>query len=149
MADTTQDIATLLAPFPVQVDNTVAWGEMDAFQHVNNIIYFRYFENARIAYFRQLRLMEMMERTGIGPILKATHCNFKLPLTYPDTVTVGARITDMATDQFTMQYRVVSHRHGKVAADGEGLLVTFDYREGRKTAIPDELRQKIVAIEGI
>ena len=146
--DKAHDIARLLESFAVRVENTVAWGEMDAFQHVNNIVYFRYFENARIAYFRELRLMEMMTETGIGPILKSTDCNFKLRLTYPDTVTVGARTTDIGTDQFLMQYRVVSHRHGKVAAEGEGLLVTFDYREGHKAPVPDALRQKIRAIEG-
>ena len=52
----------------------VAWGEMDAMGHVNNIIYFRYFESVRIDYFRKLDLIGYQRETGIGPILASTEC---------------------------------------------------------------------------
>jgi acyl-CoA thioester hydrolase len=42
--------------YPVVIEIPIAWGEMDAFQHVNNIFYFRYFESARIAYFGRLKM---------------------------------------------------------------------------------------------
>ena len=45
---------TLLTGFPVVVAQAVVWGEMDAYRHVNNVVYFRYFENARIEYFRRI-----------------------------------------------------------------------------------------------
>ncbi len=47
----------LLKGFPVVVEITVAWGEMDALKHVNNVVYFRYFENARIAYFEKVEIL--------------------------------------------------------------------------------------------
>jgi len=56
----------------------VTWGEMDTFQHVNNIVYFRYFESERLAYFYKLDLIDLMTRTGIGPILASTSCRFKV-----------------------------------------------------------------------
>ncbi len=46
----------LLKAHPVVIETPVAWGEMDSLQHVNNIIYFRYFESARMAYFNRLDL---------------------------------------------------------------------------------------------
>ena len=92
------------------VEIPVAWGEMDAFQHVNNVVYFRYFESARIAYSVKIGLHAYREQTGIGPILGSTSCKYKLPLTYPDTVSVGARTTAIEDDRFTMQYAIVSHR---------------------------------------
>ena len=52
----------LLADYPVVVETPVAWGEMDAFGHVNNIVYFRYFETARIAYFEKLDVPEFLGR---------------------------------------------------------------------------------------
>ncbi len=64
----------LLINFPVVIELPLAWGEMDAFQHVNNVAYFRYFESARIAYFSKLDLLMLMNQTGIGPILKSTGC---------------------------------------------------------------------------
>ena len=62
----------LLEGFPVIVEFPVAWGEMDALGHVNNVAYFRYFENARIAYFERIKMWNFMEKTGIGPILAST-----------------------------------------------------------------------------
>ena len=138
---------TLLAGYPVVVEIPVAWGEMDSFQHVNNVVYFRYFESARIAYSEKIGLQEYKEKTGIGPILGSTSCKYKLPLTYPDTVYVGAKVTEMEEDRFAMNYVVVSHRHQKIAAEGDGVIVMYDYREGKKTAMPAEIRSRILALE--
>lgn len=133
--------------YPVKIDIPIAWGDMDAFQHVNNLVYFRHFESVRIAYFEQINLLEVMDRTHIGPILAATQCRYKIPLTYPDTVTVGARVDAIETDRFVMKYLTVSHRHQRPAAVGEGEMVTFDYRKNRKAQIPDEIRDKILHLE--
>lgn len=140
-------MTNLLDDYPVTVEIPVTWGEMDAFQHVNNVAYFRYFETARIAYFTALDLMDTMQETGIGPILAETRCRFRIPLIYPDTVMVGARVSTMGGNRFRMDYRVVSTRHGKIAAEGDGILVTFDYTAGRKVAIPEALERRIRAIE--
>jgi acyl-CoA thioester hydrolase len=137
----------LLSGFPVIIDIPVAWGDMDAFQHVNNVAYFRYFESARIMYSEKLGLHQYKEETGIGPILGSTSCKYRLPLTYPDTISVGAKITDIGPDRFTMQYAVLSHRHMKIAAEGDGVVVMYDYRIGKKTALPEELRKRIEAME--
>ena len=65
-------VADLLAGYPVIVTQAVVWGDMDSYQHVNNVVYFRYFENARLEYFRRLDWFEYEKQTGIGPILAAT-----------------------------------------------------------------------------
>lgn len=137
----------LLKDFPVVIEVPVAWGDMDAFQHVNNTVYFRFFESARIAYFEKIDLMGLMQETGIGPILATANCRFKIPLTYPDRVSVGARVISTGDDRFTMAYVAVSHRHGKIAALGEGELVVFDYGKNHKTALPDVLRDRIAEVE--
>jgi acyl-CoA thioester hydrolase len=136
-----------LVSFPVVITIPLAWGEMDAFQHLNNSVYFRYFESARIAYFERLEFMEHMQATGVGPILASTQCRFRIPLTYPDTVLVGAKIADIGDDRFVMRYAVVSQRLQKLAAEGEGVIVSFDYRANRKAPLPEVIRQRIAAIE--
>ena len=138
---------TLLDNYPVQIEVPIAWGDMDAFQHVNNVAYFRYFESARILYSEKLGLHKLKDETGIGPILGSTSCKYRLPLTYPDTISVGARIVDIAQDRFTMQYVVVSHKHQKIAAEGDGVVVMYNYNEGKKTAIPEEIRERIRIME--
>ena len=137
----------LLEACPVVIETPVAWGEMDSLQHVNNIIYFRYSESARMAYFNRLDLWNYMKETGVGPILAATQCKFRIPLTYPDTVSLGASVTKIEADRFLMKYVVASHEHQKIAAEGEGLIVAYDYREKKKTLLPPELRKRIESLE--
>ena len=143
------EMKKLTESYPVVIEIPVVWGEMDAFQHVNNVVYFRYFESARIAYFGKLDVMDLMNRTGIGPILASTSCRFRAPLTYPDTVLIGAKVTNIEQDRFMMNYLVVSTRLQKVAAEGDGLIVAFNYRENKKAIIPDELKQRILNLEKI
>lgn len=138
----------LLKEFPVVIELPVVWGEMDAFQHVNNVVYFRYMETARIAYFHAMNYMKVMEETGLGPILASTQCRYRFPLTYPDTVSVGARATDLDVDRFRMVYRIVSHRHRRIAAEGDAVIVSYDYRNHTKAPLPEAVRRYIVELEG-
>ena len=139
-------IGGLLADFPVTVEVPVAWGDMDALGHVNNAVYFRYFETARIRFFAELGLGAVAQSNGVGPILHSASCRFRIPLTHPDTVTVGAQIGEVGDDRFVMRYRAVSHLHGAVAADGESLIVTFDYATGSKAPVPDDLRARLMEL---
>ena len=119
--------STLLAGYPVIVELPVVWGEMDSYQHVNNVVYFRYFENVRLEYFRRMDWFEFERQTGIGPILSATQARFRKPLTYPDTISVGARIPKLEEDRFTMEYLLVSQKEPRIEQfirqpDGHWLL---------------------------
>lgn len=137
----------LLTAYPVVIETPVAWGEMDSLRHVNNIVYFRYFESARMAYFERVGYWELMDATGLGPILAETRCKFRLPLTYPDTVSVGARVTDIQADRFLMRYAVYSHNHRKLAAEGDGLVVSYNYRTLTKAPLPEVIRRRIEELE--
>ena len=141
------DIDSLLAGYPVVVAQAVVWGDMDSYQHVNNVVYFRYFENARLDYFRRLGWFEFEEQTGIGPILAATQARFRKPLTYPDTVSVTARVSSVEKDRLTMEHLVVSHRLAAVAAEGQGTIVTYHYANAGKVPVPEELRRRIAELE--
>ena len=137
----------LLEGFPVIVEFPVTWGDMDAMRHVNNVTYFRYFENARIAYFERIKMWNFMEKTGIGPILASTQCRFLAPLSYPDLISVGASVSDIGPDRLTMKYSVASQRLSKIAAEGDGVLVTYDYRNNLKVPVPAELKRNILDLE--
>ncbi len=137
----------LIEHCPVIIETPIAWGQMDAFRHLNNTTYFRYFESGRIAYFERLDFLKYMEETGVGPILASTSCRFRIPLTYPDTVSIGTRVSTIEDDRFTMEYFVVSHKYEKVAADGSGLIVCFNYTENKKASVPEELKRRIERLE--
>ena len=137
----------MLEDYPVVIELPVVWGEMDAFGHVNNVVFFQYFESARIAYIEQTGFMEYMDTAGIGPILSHTECRFKFPLTYPDTISVGASITELKEDRCKMLYAIASQTTGKIAAEGSGTIVCFDYKNNRKAPLPDEVRDRIERIQ--
>ena len=134
--------------FPVVIELPVVWGEMDSFAHVNNVVYFRYFESARVAYLGRVGFMGTGGTNGVGPILASARCDFRKPLTFPDTILVGIKVSEMSADRFVMQYRIVSEKLKRVVAEGDGLVVSYDYREGRKAPIPDDVRKQIEALEG-
>lgn len=125
----------------------VWWGDQDAYQHVNNTEYFRFFEHARIAYFAKIGWGEVMATEKIGPILAHTECRFRIPLTYPDTVAIGTRAVDITEGGFVMEYKVASYRHGKLAAEGTGRIVSFDYRSNTKAPIPEAVRETMLDLE--
>ena len=139
---------TALDGFPVVVEIPVAWGDMDYFRHVNNIVFFRYFESARIEYLERIGFRELTAESSVGPILASTGCRFRRPLTWPDTVAVGARVTEVGEDRFAMEYRLVSRKSGEVAAEGTGVLVSFDYAAERKVPLPEAVRRAIEVLEG-
>ena len=133
--------------FPSRIALPVAWGEMDAFQHVNNVTYFRWFESGRIHYLQQVGYLDHMKRTGLGPILASARCRFRAPLAWPDTVTVQTGVEDLGPDRFTMRFRVVSGELGVLAAEGDGLMVSYDYGQGCKCPLPAAVRAAILAWE--
>jgi acyl-CoA thioester hydrolase len=137
-----------LAAFPIVVEVDVAWGDMDSYSHVNNVVYFRYFENARIAYLDCIGWSALKLEAGLGPILHSTSARFRKPVTYPDHLLVGARVTDVQADRVTFEFRLVSTALDAIACEGQGVIVSFDYRAGVKTPIPDTIRDAIEKLEG-
>lgn len=137
----------LLPGFPVVVRLPVQWGEMDAYGHVNNTVFFRYFESARVEYLLRCGFVDSYEEDRVGAILHSTSCRFRRPLTYPDSVLAGARATEVEEDRFTMEYRLVSLSREEVAGEGTGVVVSYDYWEARKAPIPRQVRKRIDEME--
>jgi acyl-CoA thioester hydrolase len=140
-------VAELIKGYPIVVTTMVAWGDMDANRHVNNVIYFRYIEHARLKYFTDLGFSSMQQEIGIGPILSWTDCRFRRPLSYPDTVSIATRIRDVESDRFVMDSIIVSHAQQKLAAEGRQHVVVYDYRHHHKAPLPEVIRQRIEEFE--
>ena len=138
----------LVEGYPVTIEETVRWGDMDAFQHVNNAIFFRFFESCRIAYFYALGDPGFVTNIGVGPIVAETSCRFKIPVTHPDTLSVGVRTAAWYDYGFIQEYVIVSKQHSAVAATGSARVVTFDYAHQTKVKVPDNIRRIIERLEG-
>jgi len=139
----------MLEDYPVITDIVVRWGDMDSLGHVNNILYLQYFETARIEYL--LRLGLPAPGPGWredGMIIKSVSCRFLAPVTFPDTLSVGARMTHLGRDRAVMAHAAVSQRTGDMAASGDAVVVGYDYVSLRKNAFPPDIREAILALEG-
>ncbi|MFN0121445.1 MAG: acyl-CoA thioesterase [Blastocatellia bacterium] len=68
-------------------------------------------------------------------------------MTYPDTLSVGTRVIRVEADRYTLQCRIVSQRHARLAAECEGVIVAYDYAAQKKRMLPDHARRAIAEIE--
>ena len=136
-----------LVGFPIVIEIDLGWNDMDAFEHVNNVVYFRYFENARVDYMTRVGWFALKATDGLGPIVASTQARFRKPLAYPDLIQVGARVVTIESDRVTFEHRLVSRKWDDLAAEGQAVIVCFDYRNGRKAALPSELRERIDQLE--
>ena len=136
-----------LGRWPVSVSFPVAWGEMDAFQHVNNVAFARWVETGRIAYFTRLGFLERMRTEGIGPILGRLAIDYRRPVTFPDTVRVDVTVTKIGNSSFTLAQRIWSDQQRAEVATSEDVIVVLDYRTGKKAKVDEPLRAAIHALE--
>ena len=117
----------------------VRWGDMDALGHVNNTEYFRYFEQARIACFDAWRLPVRPGRTG--PVIARAACDFRKPITYPESVDVTMHTARVGSSSFTVAHEIRSGRDAAVLyATGEVVVVWIDYGTGKAVPLPEGLR---------
>lgn len=136
-----------LGRHPVALTFPVAWGDMDANLHVNNVVYARWIESARVAYFERIGMPVPPGTNGVGPILARLCVNYLRPLTYPDTIRVSGTVRAFGRTSLTLDYRIWSAAQDAEVATGEDVVVLFDYRDGRKIAVDDALRAAILALE--
>ena len=125
---------TTITVLPVQ------WGDQDAFGHVNNVVYFRWFESARIDLLHEFPSSVTMSGSGLGPILASIKCDYRKQLRFPDTVYIGSRMTRVGRSSADIGHAVISHQQGQLVAEGSSVIVIFDYTAQRVTRIPEDLR---------
>jgi acyl-CoA thioester hydrolase len=137
-----------LAGHPFSIEWPVQWGDQDAYGHVNNVVYFRWMESARIEYFRHADLGLAAKNEGVGPILAAIKCDFRRQLTFPDTLIITASVASIGRTSLKMVHRVYSTAQKAIVAEGDSTIVMFHYDQQRPIPVADDIRAKIDAIEG-
>jgi acyl-CoA thioester hydrolase len=148
MTEIDPELSTLLSGYPVTITMPVQWGDQDAFQHVNNTVFFRWLESARIAYWGRIDTDRSMREARVGPILASVSCDYRRQVTYPDTVHTGARVARIGRTSVGMEYLVVSASLRAVAAEGRSTVVLFDYNAGTPVPVPEHLRRAFEELEG-
>jgi acyl-CoA thioester hydrolase len=118
----------------------VRWGDMDAMGHVNNTVYFRYMESARIEWFRAIGCEP--GPAGEGPVILNAFCNFYKQLEYPAEILVRTYVSDPARATFeswTTIERVDAP--GVIHAAGGATVIWVDFPKQKSIALPERVRQ--------
>jgi acyl-CoA thioester hydrolase len=115
----------------------VRWGDMDAMGHVNNTVYFRYMEQARIGWFEALvPREEAWKATGI--VVVNASCNFKKPINYPGDVEVKVLIGAPGGSSVPTYYELSMEQD--LYADGAAVVVFIDMQTNKPVRIPERIR---------
>jgi acyl-CoA thioester hydrolase len=121
----------------------IRWGDMDAMGHVNNTLYFRYMETARIDWCESMGCLS--DQASEGPVVVNAYCTFHQQMRYPGNVLVKHYVTDIGRSSFgTFITMERTDMPGTIWAEGGAKMVWIDYRNNKSVPLPDWLREKIV-----
>ena len=146
----TDKIKELLSEYHAIIELPVQWGDMDLANHVNNVMYARYAESARVAY------LDILEKdgagnfgSGVGPILAEINIQYKMPLSYPDLMYLGTKVIEMPDPySYLMETIIVSKKYERIATKAIARIVSYDYNTRQKAPTPEWLRKKVEELEG-
>lgn len=128
-------------PIIPSIELPVLWGDMDAFQHVNNTVYLRWCESARLVFFESTGLLKIHQEEGVGPILASIECRFRAPVVYPDSVNIHTTLTRMGAQDFELHHTVRSQQLQKIVAEVSERGVIYDYKHRQKADFPVSVAQ--------
>lgn len=143
----TESHPAALRSHPVVIKLPVQWGDQDAIGHVNNVVVFRWFESVRIAYLERLNIVPTRDGQGDGFILASNHCDYRRQINYPDVVLVGARVGRIGTKSFTYEMAVYSEQQHAIVADGQAVVVAFDYTRNETAPLNAAFRDAVAALQ--
>lgn len=120
---------------------TVRWGDMDALNHVNNAVYFRYMEQARISWFDRIGLA--MIENNEGPVVVSARCDFLKPIVYPATIQVSVELGRAGRSSFVIHHALTGVDPSQVKfAQGETTIVWINHMRVKSIALPPTLRAR-------
>ncbi len=126
----------------------IRWGDMDAQRHVNNTVYFRYMEQARISWFDQLgvRSQGTSIPAHLSPVVITASCTYLKALVYPGSVEVSVELGETGRTSVMMYYAMrPSYDPGTVYAEGSSKQCWVDSTLGRAVPLPEPIRAMIDA----
>ena len=122
-----------------ELEIPIRWGDMDAMGHVNNTVYFRYMEQARIEWFDSLGF-DTGQHAQEGPVIVNASCTFLLPLVYPGAVEVRMYLGQPGRSSLPTHYELRRSGDDTLYAHGDAKIVWINPASGRSIPLPDNMR---------
>jgi len=132
--------------FNFTIPYTVRVVDVNYGAHVANSAVLNFFQDARIVYLKSLGdYSEMNIGKGCGIILPEAHVKYLAEMFLGDELVIGARISNVSRSSFTMCYRI--ERDGEATAEGETVLICFDYEKRKPRRLDAVFIEKVAAFE--
>lgn len=122
------------------------WSEMDMFGHINNVMYAKYVQAARVNYWEMVGLNSMFNQSHEGPLLASIQLQFKQPLFYPGNIVVWSKVKFIKNTSFGLTHIVLNEKN-EVCAISDDIIVMYDFNKNEKIRVSDWMRKKIEEIE--
>jgi acyl-CoA thioester hydrolase len=132
--------------FPHTQPITTRWTDNDAYGHVNNIVYYSYFDSVVNTWLIGRGFLDIQASTAIG-VVAETSCHYFSPLTYPETVTAGMRVIHLGRSSVRYEIAIFAEGAEVAAAQGQFVHVYVDRVTRRPVEIPEPLRGALLALK--
>ena len=126
------------------------WIDNDVYGHVNNVVYYQYFDTVVNQYLIEQGALDIERSTVIGLVVE-TQCNYFASITFPDVVHAGLRVARLGSSSVRYEIGIFRNDDQDAAAQGHFVHVYVDREERRPTTLPDALRRalsRLVVPEG-
>ncbi len=133
--------------FPLELKLRIDWSELDLFGHVNNVMFMKYAQAARVNYWENSGIYSELKKNKIGPMLVSVACQFKKQLLYPGNVTIKSGMEFIKNTSFSIHHKMYDDQ-GDLVAEAQDVIVMFDFNKNEKTAVPQIMRDASSEIEG-
>lgn len=121
------------------------WADNDAYGHVNNTVYYQWFDSAVNAWLVEQEMLDIANGDPIALVVE-TRCSFEAPLAFPQPVEVGLALAALGRSSISYRIGVFAEGAQNAAAQGEFVHVAVDRSTRRPVDIPESWRRKLEAI---
>lgn len=109
----------------------IDWSELDLFEHVNNVMYAKYMQAARVNFMEKVGIMKTYKEQKIGFMVAATSILFYKPLFYPGDISIKTKVKETKNTSFILEHYIYNDDND-LCAKGEDVIVYFDFSKQEK-----------------
>ncbi len=136
-----------LAGYRTAVDIQTRFRDTDAMGHLNNSVYLSFLELARFEYLRSV--LGVTSPSEVGIIVARVEIDYRSPAFLSDALAVGARVSRLGGASFSMDYKIVERRTGRLVAEAVSVQVAYDYKAGRVRKLTPDFVAKVRSHDGL
>lgn len=131
-----------LSDFKLSLDIRIDWGDLDMYEHVNNVSYMRYLQSGRVNFWEASGIHEYYRGSNQGTMLVSTKCDFRKPLFYPGKAVIKTKLEFIGNKSFGLKH-IILNENDEICAEGTDVVVCFDFNKNETFPVPDWLRENI------